>query len=77
MKLYGFSLREVKELENAAFEPGHVRKQVIEEIIGLLKKSQEQGNVEWDVCLPWRGAQQIVDVALAEFLEHLREDTEE
>ena len=61
---------------NAELETVDIPKKVIEEIRGLLKESQEQGNIEWNVCAPW-GAQQIVDVALAEFLEHLREDAEE
>ena len=63
-------------MENEDYETVHVPKKVIEEARGLMRKSQEEGNVEWKVCSPW-GAQQIVDVALAEFIEHLREDAEE
>ncbi len=63
-------------MENAEYETVQVPKKVIEEIRSLLKESQEEGNVEWRVCMPWE-TQRIVEVALAEFIEHLREDTEE
>ena len=63
-------------MENEDYETVHVPKKVIEEARGLLRKSQEEGNVEWRVCVPL-GAQQIVEVALAEFIQHLREDAEE
>jgi len=63
-------------VENEDYETVHVPKKVIVEARGLLKKSQEEGNIEWRVCAPWE-AQQIVDVAMAEFIEHLREDEED
>jgi len=63
-------------VENEVVETVYVPKKVIEEARGLLKKSQEEGNVEWKCCAPF-GAQQIVNVAISEFLRHLREDAEE
>jgi len=63
-------------MENAEYETVNVLKKIIDEARSLMKKSQEEGNPEWQVCMPFR-TQQIVDVALAEFLEHLREDVEE
>ena len=63
-------------MENEDYETVHIPKKMIDEARSLLKKSQEQGNIEWSVCAPW-GAQQIVDVAMAEFIEHLREDEED
>ncbi len=61
---------------NEDYENVHVSKKVIEEIKGLLMQCREQGNIEWSTCVPWE-PQRIVEVALAEFIEHLREDAEE